>query len=1400
MVRDALDLLAQSRLLTSVGIRVRIIASIASSLAFCSIALSPAFAQITPDDTLGTERSIVVEDVVPGIDRIAGGAARGANLFHSFQRFNIGAGRAAYFANPDGIRNIIGRVTGNDPSNILGTLGVLGEANLFLMNPNGIVFGENAALDVQGSFVATTANALQFGDRGFFSATNPEMPALLTVNPSAFLFNQLPAGSITNASIAPAGTQPLGLPEFGLRVPDGENLLLVGGNISMDGGRLNAYGGRVELAGLAAPGSIGLDMNQNAFQLMVPTDRALANITLTNDAQVSVKGTGGGDIVATADRFSATNGGRLVAGVEGSGNAGTVRVNANAIGLSGIGQTGLSSAISNQSGDINLNSRSLTLQDGALIFTTNVLTQGAPGGIQIRATDAVTLQNNSSIIITGAGNNSVGANSITIDTANFTARDYSGIGILSTELEGRNGSITINAPESVTMQNNSRIVNVAGPDVSLPEDRLRTSASGNVTIDTNRFTLADNSSISSTSILTIGQSGNIAIRAGDATIRDDSTIDAVAFGGSGGNVTITADRFLAQRGSGISTTAANLRRLTTTTNPALVNESTLAVRDQFVATAARLGNLDVLEQGRSGNITIRATDSVELNDVAADRTPSFLSSGSDAGDAGDITIEAGSIRVRNGATIESTTSGNGRGGNLSLTADSIEVTGFTPTVTANAPIRLPSLVQTTSNASATGNAGNVTIQTNRLLVGGGAGIDASTVGQGQGGSIRIVARDSVDLVGATDLQSPLLQSTLGSSSNGTGNAGTITIQTDQLRLRNGGQISATAGNAGRGGDITINANAIDFSGVTIDGQFINNITSSSTEAATGDAGNITLNTGSLRIRDGGLIFASTLGTGQGGEIRIAAREGVDVLGYTFSPTLGQVPSLITTTSTGQGDAGNIQIVADRLRVLNGGVISAATTGAGRGGNLTITATDGIDVIGAPASPIPNDSLRSSLVTDTNSTGNAGAVTLVTNRLRIRDGAMVSANANGAGAGGDIRIRANEIEVSGLSEDRTSISAISSTNTLPEATGNAGTIVIATDRLAVRGGAQISAITLGGGQGGNLIIAAGDTIEVSGRGRLADGEMLASGLRTDSARTGNAGDITVVTDRLQLQDRGSISASTGGTGRGGTIRIAAREMSLTGGAVLSAQSRSTGQAGDINIQIDDRLSMENSRMITAANRSSGGSISVEAGDIRLRGNSNIQTNVNQGRETGGNIRLAADSIVAFDDSDILAFARDGRGGNITLDTPAFFGEGYSPEASAAPGELDRNDRVDVNASGSLESGVIRLPDVSFIQNSLAEIPDNTIDPDRLIANSCIARNSSSGTFVITGSGGLPERPGDGAASSYPTGDVQPVPENGQEDGYHTEVNPSYRGEPVVEPQGVFQLEDGRLVISRFCSGE
>lgn len=251
--------------------QLRLVSSLALVGTFAG-ASDGAFSQIVPDGSLGAERSIVQpDDFDPQLDLITGGARRGINLFHSFQQFNVGEGRGVYFDNPSGIENILSRVTGGSRSEILGTLGILrSNVNLFLINPNGIIFGSNATLDINGSFVATTANTVQFDKQGFFNVSTPNSPPLLTVNPSAFLFNQVATGAITNQSLT------------GLKVPDGRSLLLVGGDVKLEGGQLQTPSGRVELGGLAAAGTIGLNLDGEKLRLSFPDGVARADVSLTH--------------------------------------------------------------------------------------------------------------------------------------------------------------------------------------------------------------------------------------------------------------------------------------------------------------------------------------------------------------------------------------------------------------------------------------------------------------------------------------------------------------------------------------------------------------------------------------------------------------------------------------------------------------------------------------------------------------------------------------------------------------------------------------------------------------------------------------------------------------------------------------------------------------------------------------------------------------------------------------------------------------------------------------------------------------------------------------------------------------------------------------------------------------
>lgn len=544
-------------------------------------------AQIAPDTTLGSENSTITS--TDTVDTINGGATRGANQFHSFQEFNVGEGRAAVFTNPNGIENILARVTGANPSNILGTLGTVGgNANLFLLNPNGIVFGQNARLDVGGAFIGTTANAVGFGDRGEFSATNPSNPGLLTVNPSALLFNQMRAAAIQNSSVAPSGLNPSAkFTATGLRVPDGNSLLLIGGDVNVNGGGLFAFGGRVELGGLAGAGMVGLNGSGSDLSLSFPDGVERSNVFLSNGAGVDVTASGGGNIGIFARNFEMTEGSYLTTGIE----SGLVSENSQAgnIDISTTDAIHLDNGtlVTNQvlpgangrGGDVNLTTRRLRLENGAQI---NAVTSGIGkgGNLTVNAFEEVQLIGtstdsppSSSGLFTSAVPNSTGdAGNVRIDTNTFLVRDGAQVSA-ATFGEGDGGSLNVDA----------KVIQLIGTSNGGLPSGFFASAEENFT----------------------GNAGSINIRTDTFRVLDGAQVNAVTFGrGNGGSLDVVANdiQLIGRSNAGFSSGL-----FTSATENSTGNAGNLTVNTDnlSILNGARIG-VQSVGTGTAGNMTIDA--------------------------------------------------------------------------------------------------------------------------------------------------------------------------------------------------------------------------------------------------------------------------------------------------------------------------------------------------------------------------------------------------------------------------------------------------------------------------------------------------------------------------------------------------------------------------------------------------------------------------------------------------------------------------------------------------------------------------------------------------------------------------------------------------------------------------
>jgi filamentous hemagglutinin family protein len=1370
---------------------------------------SPTLAQITPDATLGAENSVVTPNVnVRGFpaDRIEGGAVRGANLFHSFQEFNVENGQRVYFANPTEIENILSRVTGNNLSNILGTLGVDGEANLFLLNPNGIIFGSNAKLDISGSFVASTANSVVFNNGYQFSARNPEAPPLLTIN-------------------VPLGVQ-YGSNQVRTTITNTGNLA-VGQNLTLDAGNLDLQG---QLQAVK-------DLTLQAQDTVKVRDSVTNPFIAVAGGKLLIQGNQLVDIFALNHPNSGLySGGEMVLrspdAVMGDAHywsGGNFRIEKLDGSLGNLESP--NDPIIRASGDVNLNTYQGTslhiLAGGSVTINSVIITDADQTGNAI--VEDVTLSNGTPLNIRGTtqptldvragttvfGNPGItGTNYITLFPLPNTNAPATGANITINEINLNQGDGLVfltNQYQPNTLPGNIQVRRIRtgadGPiqfpgnggsvvmdsrgDIIIPERNLlgistiRTDSlngnSGDITlIAQGSFFMRGGAQMGALSVGS-GNAANINIIAGNAvSLTGDSLLSTnvqSAIGGTAGNISIRARSLSIDGFTGVAASSEGGG-----------NAGNIFVQvDDFVSlTNGAVISSSVLEGGRGngGIIRINAPGSVTISGVnaARGRSSALLANTrrGASGQAGSIFVNTGNFRVENGAIVDISTSNASNGGSLTINANNLDLTS----------------------------GGQILAVTRRSGKAGGVNLNIADTVNISGSDPTVLQRFiqfGPDVVtNEADASGIYAGGTIfGRIFGTTGNGGNLSINARQLNVSNKGTVNTNVYGTGRAGDLAIaTTDSVNVSSA-------GSITASSTQ---GDSGNLSIRTGQLNVSDELTVLATVSGGGKAGDLLIVATDSVNVLNQ----------ARISTSSSGTGVAGALDIETGKLSIRDGSLVVTSPFGSGAGGDLTVRATESIEVING-----------SGLSTSTNGSGDAGNVIIETQNLLVDSNSKLSADTFSSGQGGDMTINTRTLSVRNGGEVSTGVFENSSGNggklsvnatdsvdlnsgslvTLTAGSGAAGNMDINTRKLTAQNGGRIEARTASLSPGGTVTVNASESIELSGKYGSVTKQGTAISAFSDNLSFGNApsGNIILNTGELIIRDGAQITTQTLGRGKGGDVRVQANSLFLTNEGNITSRSDggvNAGDAGNIFVNLNDKLQSSGGIISATSARAGGGDINITANDIRLRNSSLISTSVKESTGGGGNIAINSTVFLAIEDSDILANADAGPGGDIFLNSDAFladiFSRGLAEPVGRNPGDFARfrgNNRVDISAdSRTGTSGTVSYTYIDPTRR-VAPLPSDFADAEGLIDRRCTPTDKKrASSFTITGRGGLPPSPNDPLI--YQDELVDWVTLEDREETPSSEV-PNTNSTPsnpqqLVEAQGWVIGADGKVILTASAS--
>jgi filamentous hemagglutinin family protein len=1238
-----------------------------------------AFAQIIPDNTLGAEHSVVTPNIdLNGQirDRINGGATRGVNLFHSFSEFNVGDGQRVYFANPVGIENILTRVTGSNLSNILGTLGVEGGANLFLLNPNGIIFGPNARLDIAGSFFASTADSVVFNNGYQFSTKNPEAPPLLTISvplgvqygtkQSGTMIATQTASSITNTGNLAVG-QDLTLAADNLdlqgQLQAGRNLTLqaldtvkvrdsaVNPFIASARGQLVVQGNqRVDIFTLNHPDSgffsggdmvlrsantVGGDAHYwsgGSFRIE-QLDSSLGNLSSPYDPIIRSLG----DV-----SFNSYTGASLHILAAGQVNIGQVTITGSETGT--VGTDYLIENVTLSDG------RTVVPINGSVRPTLDVRAGVDPAAVgnpipPVTGNNLLDVFNNipifgSPTITNTATSADIRINSITIERPNglvFLTNQYkpnlalkgdiqvtnirvddNGGGLLG-RFNGNGGNVFFDSKGNITI-----------PSSGLINTSSATGDAGNVTlIGKESFSMTDGAQFN-TSTYGRGNAGNVNINVGEAVSLRDSFIFSNLGAGAEANA------------GDINIQAGSLSLITSSNSPTNVAQLQALVSQSVDGRPAGRGN--------AGNISVDVRDTITISGRNTQGLPSgiFTDLGAEAvGNPGKIKLKAGAILMDSGM-LSTITNGQGNAGNIEIEAGSLDLRNLAVlwasslgqgnagkiSVQVDNSVSLSNSSYILSNVEpqGIGNAGDVDIKASTLSLTSGSGIftasESNNLPTGKAGNIQINASNSVTLSGVDSdgrLSSGLYAGTYGSAN---AQAGNIEVTTDMLRVADGAVVNTSTSNASAGGTITFNANTLELTG---GGQVL------AVTYDSGKAGNINLNVANrVNISGSESNFFNRL-IQFGGVVNEGPSSGLFAGG-----------SLLGST----GDGGNISILGTReLNISDGGQISAITLDRGNAGNVSIKDTESINLID-----------KGLIITSSLGTGAAGNISIDTRSLNLRDESQILSGMAGSGAGENLIV---------IASDSVNLANRSQLSTDTLGSGSGGNLTVETRSLNIQNTSEISATTTDSGRGGNLRVQASDSVNLENQGVITTSSLGtgaagnlnietgklnlqdASLITTGALSSGDGGNLTVkTTDSVNIVNNSKLSADTSGSGNAGNLTIDTSNLRIRDNSTVSALTTGSGRGGNLRVQASDSVNVDNQSWITTFSTDTGvaGNLAIETGKLSVRDGSLLTTST-LGSGNAGDLTVQAASSVEVANSSVLSSGTlgSGNGGDLTIET-------------------------------------------------------------------------------------------------------------------------------------------------------